>query len=84
MLDDGSRLLAIEGMVVLGVVDVGGAVELEVETVARAACCRWCGRASVTARSARWCVFAICRSRAVRWCCVGASAAIDAMRASGR
>jgi transposase len=47
MQDHGSRLLGLEGMVVLGVVDVGHAVELEVETVARAACCRWCGRASV-------------------------------------
>ena len=50
MQDHGSRLLGIDGMVVLGVVDVGHALELEVETVARAACCRWCGRASLTVK----------------------------------
>jgi transposase len=50
MQDHGSRLLGIDGMVVLGVVDVGHALELEVETIARAACCRWCGRASLTVK----------------------------------
>src|SRR3954449_1280668 len=50
MQDHGSRLLGIDGMVVLGVVDVGHALELEVETIARAACCRWCVRASLTVK----------------------------------
>ena len=45
MQDHGRRVFGIEGMVGLGVVDVGDALELEVETVARAACCRWYGRA---------------------------------------
>jgi hypothetical protein len=47
MHDDVSRLLGIEGMAVTGVVDHGWWLELEVEMLARAGCCRWCGRGSL-------------------------------------
>jgi transposase len=47
MQDDVSRLLGIEGMAVTGVSDHGWWVELEVEMLARAGCCRWCGRGSL-------------------------------------
>jgi transposase len=50
MSDDVSRLVGIEGVAVTGVVEVEGRVELEVELVARAGCCRWCGRASLTVK----------------------------------
>jgi hypothetical protein len=38
--DDVSCLLGIEGMAVTGVADHGGWIELEVEMLARAGCCR--------------------------------------------
>jgi transposase len=47
MHDDVSRLLGIDGMAVIGVTDHGWWVELEVEMLARAGCCRWCGRGSL-------------------------------------
>jgi transposase len=47
MHDDVSRLVGIEGMVVTGVADHGWWIELEVEMLARAGCCRWCGRGSL-------------------------------------
>jgi transposase len=47
MLDDVSRVLGLDGLAVTGVVDHGWWLELEVELVARAACCRWCGRGSL-------------------------------------
>lgn len=47
MEDDVSRVLGIEGMAVTGVSDHGWWVELEVEILARARCCRWCGRGSL-------------------------------------
>jgi hypothetical protein len=43
MRDDVSRLVGIEGLAVTGVIEVGRRLELEVELVARAGCCRWCG-----------------------------------------
>jgi transposase len=50
MQDDVSRLVGIEGLAVTGVLEVGRRLEIEVELVARAACCRWCGRASVAVK----------------------------------
>jgi transposase len=50
MQDDVSRLVGIEGLAVTGVLEVGGRLEIEVELVARAGCCRWCGRASVAVK----------------------------------
>ena len=50
MLDDVSRLVGIEGMVVRRVFELGRRLELEVELIARAGCCRWCGRSSVTVK----------------------------------
>jgi transposase len=50
MHDDVSRLVGIDGVVVTGVVDHGWWLELEVELAARAACCRYCGRGSVTVK----------------------------------
>jgi transposase len=50
MHDDVSRLLGIEGMAVTGVVDHGWWIELEVEMLARAGCCRWCGRGSLVVK----------------------------------
>lgn len=47
MQDDVSRLLGIEGLAVTGVLDHGWWIELEVEMVARAGCCRWCARGSL-------------------------------------
>ena len=47
MHDDVSRLLGIEGMAVTGVADHGWWLELEVEMLACAGCCRWCGRGSL-------------------------------------
>lgn len=44
MRSDVSRLVGIDGLVVVGVLDHGWWVELEVELAARAGCCRWCGR----------------------------------------
>ena len=50
MHDDVSRLVGIEGMAVTGVADHGWWIELEVEMLARAGCCRWCGRASLVVK----------------------------------
>ncbi|MBV8952730.1 MAG: transposase family protein, partial [Solirubrobacterales bacterium] len=50
MQDDVSRVLGIEGVAVIGIVDYGWWVELEVELSARAACCRWCGRGSLVVK----------------------------------
>jgi transposase len=50
MQDDVSRLVGIEGLAVTSVIEVGRRLELEVELVARAGCCRWCGRASLTVK----------------------------------
>jgi transposase len=50
MQDDVSRLVGIEGLAVIGVLEVGRRLELEVELVARAGCCRWCGRASLNVK----------------------------------
>lgn len=47
MHDDVSRLLGIEGLAVTGVADHGWWVELEVELLAGAGCCRWCGRGAL-------------------------------------
>jgi hypothetical protein len=51
MQDDVSRLLGIEGMAVTGVADYGWWIELEVELVACAGCCRWCGRGSLKVKA---------------------------------
>jgi transposase len=50
MLDDVSRLVGIDGLVVTGVSDHGWWLELEVELTVQAACCRWCGRGSLTVK----------------------------------
>jgi hypothetical protein len=50
MQDDVSRLVGIDGLVVTAVADHGWWLELEVELTARAACCRWCGRGSLTVK----------------------------------
>ena len=50
MQDDVSRLVGIEGMVVTGVIEIGRRLELDVELVAGAGCCRWCGRSSLTVK----------------------------------
>jgi hypothetical protein len=50
MLDDVSRLVGIEGMVVRGVIEIEGKLDLEVELVAGAGCCQWCGRSSLTVK----------------------------------
>jgi transposase len=50
MQDDVSRLVGIDGLVVTAVFDHGWWLELEVELTARAACCRWCGRGSLTVK----------------------------------
>ena len=47
MQDDVTRLLGIEGMAVTGVADHGWWIELAVELLAGAGCCRWCGRGSL-------------------------------------
>jgi transposase len=47
MQDDVSRLVGIDGVSVIGVLDRGWWLELEVELAGRAACCRWCGRGSL-------------------------------------
>jgi transposase len=46
MLEDLSRLLGLEGFAVVGVRERGDELDLELELVAAAACCRCCGRAS--------------------------------------
>ena len=63
MQDDVSRLLGIEGMAVTGVADHGWWIELEVEMLARAGCCRWCGRGSLQVKERTWCGSGICLSR---------------------
>jgi transposase len=50
MHDHGSRLVGIEGLVVTGVIESPGRLELEVELAAHAGCCRWCGRASLAVK----------------------------------
>jgi hypothetical protein len=50
MRDDVSRRVGIDGMVVTGVVEVGRPLEIEVKLVTEVACCRWCGRASLTVK----------------------------------
>jgi transposase len=47
MQDHVSRLVGIEGFEVRRVVEVGERLDLEVELVARASCCPYCGRGSV-------------------------------------
>jgi transposase len=50
MQDHGSRLVGLVGLEVRGVMEVGGRLDLEVESAARAGCCPTCGRASVTVK----------------------------------
>ena len=50
MQDDVSRLVGIDGLAVTGVTDHGWWLELEVELTAKAGCCRWCGRGSLTVK----------------------------------
>lgn len=50
MLDDVSRLVGIDGLLVTGVLDRGWWLELEVELASRAGCCRWCGRGSLAVK----------------------------------
>jgi transposase len=50
MQDDVSRLVGIEGLVVTRVEAVGACLLLGVELIAPAACCRWCGRASLAVK----------------------------------
>lgn len=50
MHDDVSRLVGIDGLVVTAVAHHGWWIELEVELVARAGCCRWCGQGSLTVK----------------------------------
>lgn len=50
MQDDLSRVVGIDGLRVRGVADRGWWFELEVELAGRAACCRWCGRGSLTVK----------------------------------
>jgi transposase len=50
MQDDVSRLVGLDGLVVTGVADRGWWLEVEVELAGRAACCRWCGRGSLTVK----------------------------------
>lgn len=47
MVDDVSRLVGIDGLVVTGVVELCEQLELEVELTIGAGCCRWCGHGSV-------------------------------------
>ena len=47
MQDHVSRLVGLEGFEVLGVIEEGGRLDLEVELAARAGCCPRCGRASL-------------------------------------
>lgn len=50
MRDDVSRLVGIDGLAVVGVSDHGWWLELEVELIERAGCCRWCGRGSLAVK----------------------------------
>jgi transposase len=50
MRDEVSRLVGIDGVVVTGVVELGRQLEIEVELAVVAACCRWCGRASLVVK----------------------------------
>jgi transposase len=50
MLDDVSRLLGLEGVIVLAVGELEGHLELLVELAAGAGCCRWCGRSSLAVK----------------------------------
>ena len=47
MQDDVSRLVGLDGFEVKGVIEEGDQLDLEVELVARAGCCLYCGRASL-------------------------------------
>ena len=47
MPDDVSRLVGIDGLVVTGLVERTEQLELEVELMLEAGCCRWCGRGSL-------------------------------------
>jgi transposase len=47
MQDDVSRLVGIEGLAVTGVVERAEQLEIEVEFMFEAGCCRWCGRGSL-------------------------------------
>lgn len=50
MQDDVSRLVGIEGLVVMRVVERRGRLDLEVGLPARGGSCRWCGDASLTVK----------------------------------
>src|SRR3954468_3457488 len=50
MQSDVSRLLGIEGLVVLGVAELEGRLEFLVELAVGAGCCRWCGRGSLVVK----------------------------------
>ena len=62
MRDDVSRLVGIDGMVVTGVLEVGRQLEIEIELVTEVACCRWCGRGSLTVKDRPVSGFGIYRS----------------------
>jgi transposase len=47
MLDDVSRIVGLEGIAVTAVFEVAGVLEIGIESSTIAACCRWCGRASL-------------------------------------
>jgi transposase len=50
MQSDVSRLVGIEGLVVLGVAELEGRLEFLVELAVGAGCCRWCGRGSLVVK----------------------------------
>jgi transposase len=47
MQDDVSRLVGIDQMAVIAVLELGRQLEIEVESTQEVACCRWCARASL-------------------------------------